>query len=98
MTDNGSACKSFACRDLLAEHGVRHRRTRPDTPRTNGNAERFIQTSLREWAYATPFHSSAERAAAMHPWLCADNRIRPHAAGKPPISRLARDNRPGNDS
>lgn len=80
MTDNGSAYKSFAYRDLLAEHGVRHRRTRPYTPRTNGKAERFIQTSLREWAYAKPFHSSAERAAAMHPWLCTYNRTRPHAA------------------
>lgn len=100
MTDNGSAYKSFAYRDLLAEHGIRHKRTRPYTPRTNGKAERFIQTSLREWAYAKPFHSSAERAAAMHPWLCDYNRTRPHAAlgGMPPISRLARDNLIGNDS
>jgi transposase InsO family protein len=99
MTDNGSAYKSFAYRDLLAAHGVRHKRTRPYTPKTNGKAERFIQTSLREWAYARPFHSSAERAAAMQPWLCDYNRIRPHAAlgGKPPISRLARDNVLGND-
>jgi len=50
MTDNGSAYKSFAFRDLLAEHSIRHKRTRPYTPRTNGKAERFIQTSLREWA------------------------------------------------
>jgi transposase InsO family protein len=100
MTDNGSAYKSFAYRDLLAGHGVRHKRTRPYTPRTNGKAERFIQTSLREWAYARPFQSSADRAAAMQPWLCAYNRIRPHAAlgGKPPISRLARDNLLGNDN
>ena len=99
MTDNGSAYKSFAYRDLLAEYGVRHKRTRPYTPRTNGKAERFIQTSLREWAYSRPFHTSADRAAAMNPWLCAYNRIRPHAAlaGKPPISRLARDNLLGND-
>jgi transposase InsO family protein len=100
MTDNGSAYKSFAYRDLLAEHCVRHKRTRPFTPRTNGKAERFIQTSLREWAYARPFHSSADRAAAMQPWLCAYNRSRPHSAlgGKPPISRLARDNLLGNDT
>jgi transposase InsO family protein len=52
MSDNGSAYKSFAFRDLLAEHGIKHKRTRPYTPRTNGKAERFIQTSLREWAYA----------------------------------------------
>jgi transposase InsO family protein len=48
MTDNGSACKSFAFRGLLAEQAIRHKRTRPYTPRTNGKAERFIQTSLRE--------------------------------------------------
>jgi len=50
MSDNGSAYKSFAFRDLLAKHSIRHKRTRPYTPRTNGKAERFIQTSLREWA------------------------------------------------
>ena len=52
MTDNGSAYKSFAYRELLAERGIKHKRTRPYTPRTNGKAERFIQTTLREWAYA----------------------------------------------
>jgi transposase InsO family protein len=99
MTDNGSAYKSFAYRDLLAAHGVRHKRTRPYTPRTNGKAERFIQTSLREWAYARPFHSSAERASAMATWLCTYNRLRPHSAlgGKPPISRITRDNLLEND-
>ena len=64
MTDNGSAYKS----------------TRPYTPRTNGKAERFIQTSLREWAYAQPFHSSADRAAAMPLWIDTYNRSRPHSA------------------
>ena len=78
----------------------RHIRTRPYTPRTNGKAERFIQTSLREWAYATPFNSSAERHAAMHPWLHDYNTARPHAAlaGKPPITRLNRDNVLGSDT
>ena len=80
MTDNGSAYKSFAFRDLLAARGVRHKRTRPYTPRTNGKAERFIQTSLREWAYAQPFHSSADRAQAMPLWLDSYNRSRPHSA------------------
>ena len=100
MTDNGSAYKSFAFRDALAAHGTRHTRTRPYTPRTNGKAERFIQSSIREWAYAAPFGSSAERTAAMHPWLHNYNTARPHAAlgGKPPISRLIRDNVLGRDS
>ena len=69
MTDNGSAYKSFAFRDLLAELAIRHKRTRPYTPRTNGKAERFIQTSLREWAYARPYTSSAERTETLKPWL-----------------------------
>jgi transposase InsO family protein len=91
MSDNGSAYKSFAFRDLLAERGIKHKRTRPYTPRTNGKAERFIQTSLREWAYAQPFQTSAERAAAMLPWITEYNRNRPHSAlgGKPPLTRLA---------
>jgi transposase InsO family protein len=77
MTDNGSAYRSHAFRDALAAKAVTHKRTRPYTPRTNGRAERFIQTSLREWAYAIPFESSAERARAMPAWLCDYNRNRP---------------------
>jgi transposase InsO family protein len=90
MTDNGSAYRSHAYRDLLSGRSIKHKRTRPYTPRTNGKAERFIQTSLREWAYARPFHSSAERAQAMLPWLSNYNTDRPHSAlgGKPPISRI----------
>jgi len=68
-----------------------HKKTRPYTPKTNGKAERFIQSSLRESAYASPFNTSAERQAAMHPWLHNYNTARPHA-GKPLISRLTRDN------
>jgi transposase InsO family protein len=100
MTDNGSAYRSKLFRGVLAARGIRHLRTRPYTPRTNGKAERFIQTSLREWAYATPFASSTERTEAMPAWLCAYNRSRPHAAlnGKPPLSRLAEDNVLGNDN
>jgi len=100
MTDNGSAYKSHAFRDALLDAGVRHKRTRPYTPRTNGKAERFIQSSIREWAYARPFTSSAEREAAMHPWRHDYNTARPHAAlnGKPPISRIARDNVLGSDT
>jgi transposase InsO family protein len=100
MTDNGSAYKSRAFQAALGETGIRHKRTRPYTPRTNGKAERFIQTSLREWAYASPYRSSAERAAAMPAWLCSYNTRRPHSAlgGQPPISRLPKDNVIGNDS
>ena len=100
MTDNGSAYKSFAFRDLLAEHSIRHKRTRPYTPRTNGKAERFIQTSLREWAYAEPFQTSADRAAAMLPWITGYNHSRPHSAlgGKTPFSRITTDNLLGSDS
>ena len=91
MTDNGSAYKSHVFRDLLATRGVQHKRTRPYTPRTNGKAERFIQTSLREWAYAQPFASSAERAETMLPWISDYNRDRPHCAldGKPPLRWIA---------
>jgi transposase InsO family protein len=99
MTDNGSAYKSQLFRTTLSQAGIGHNRTRPYTPRTNGKAERFIQTTLREWAYAAPYQSSAERAAAMPAWLCSYNSPRPHSAlnGKPPISRI-KDNVLGNDS
>ena len=100
MSDNGSAYRSSDFRAAIAAAGLRHIRTRPYTPRTNGKAERFIQTSLREWAYARPFLSSDQRAKAMPAWLADYNTRRPHAAlnGKPPLSRLARDNVLGNDS
>jgi transposase InsO family protein len=90
MTDNGSAYRSHAFRRRLDAAGLRHIRTRPYTPRTNGKAERFIQTSLREWAYARPYHSSIERTHAMQPWIADYNHQRPHSAlgGKPPVSRL----------
>lgn len=100
MTDHGSAFKSRLFATAIQAHGLTHKRTRPYTPRTNGKAERFIQTSLRERAYASPFHSSAERAQAMPAWLCHYNSLRPHSAlaGKPPISRLPRNNLHSNDS
>jgi hypothetical protein len=80
MSDNGSAYQSFAFRDLLAARGIRHKRTRPSTPRTNGKAERFIQTSLLERIYAHPFATAADRAAAMCPWIDTYNASRPHSA------------------
>lgn len=100
MTDNGSAYVSHAFRQACEGAGLKHKRTRPYTPRTNGKAERFIQTSLREWAYLQAFASSAERTAAMHPWLHGYNRWRPHSAlgGKPPLSRLPADNLHSNDT
>jgi len=99
MTDNGSAYKSQDFAAALRAQAVVHKRTRPYTPKTNGKAERFIQSSIREWAYARPFQTSAERQAAMHPWLHDYNTARPHSAlgGKPPISRLTGDNVPGSD-
>jgi transposase InsO family protein len=98
MTDNGSAYKSHAYRDLMQELGVRHKRTRPYTPRTNGKAERFIQTSLREWAYAHAYQSSAERTKALQPWLTTYNTKRNHSGigGRPPFTWLT--NLPGLDS
>ena len=90
MTDNGSAYRSKAFRAAVTAAGARHKRTRPYTPRTNGKAERFIQTSLREWAYAQPYASSQERCAALMPWLHHYNTVRPHAglAQCPPAIRL----------
>ena len=100
MTDNGSAYKSKLFAAALDRHGIAHKRTRPYTPKTNGKAERFIQSSIREWAYATPFNTSAERQQAMHPWLHDYNTARPHSAlgGKPPIFRLNRDNLQSSDN
>ena len=80
MTDNGSASRSAAFRNAPGSAGLRHIRTRPYTPRTNGKAERFIQTSLREWAYAAPYETSEERAKAMNPFIDAYNTERPHSA------------------
>jgi transposase InsO family protein len=69
LTDNGSGYISRSFRATCRALHVRHRRTRPSTPRTNGKAERFIQTALREWAYVRPYYSSAERAAILPGWL-----------------------------
>ena len=90
MTDNGSCyrAKAFAraCRQLK----LKHIRTRPYTPKTNGKAERFIQTALREWAYARAYPTSDHRAKELPIWLHRYNWHRPHGSlkSKPPISRL----------
>jgi transposase InsO family protein len=90
MSDNGacyrSAIHALACRAL----GVKHLRTRPYRPRTNGKAERFIRTLLAGWAYGAIYGSSRERTAALDGWLWTYNHRRPHGAlsHKPPIARL----------
>ena len=98
MTDNGSAYRSRLFAAALQRAGARHVRTRPYTPRTNGKAERFIQTSLREWAYAKPYASSQERASAIKPWTDDYSLNRPHSGikGLTPWSRV--NNLLGNDT
>ncbi len=90
MTDNGSCYRSHAFARACRRLGLRHIRTRPYTPKTNGKAERFIQTSLREWAYACAYQDSAGRAAQLSIWLHRYNWHRPHGSlkAKPPISVL----------
>jgi len=90
MTDNGSCYKSFAFRRACKRLGLRHIRTRPYTPRTNGKAERFIQTALREWAYARAYDTSRQRAAELPYWMHRYNWHRPHGGidGNIPITRL----------
>ncbi len=89
LTDNGSCYKHWLFRKLLRRQHVKHRFTRPYTPRTNGKAERFIQTALREWAYARSYNNSLERQQQLELWLHQYNFHRPHASLKlnPPASR-----------
>lgn len=91
MTDNGSCYKAFDFRETCRDLGLKHIRTKPYTPKTNGKAERFIQTALREWAYAQAYPTSQHRAAELPRWLHRYNWHRPHGSlnAKPPISRLA---------
>lgn len=80
LTDNGSGYCSRRFAGACRTWQLRHKRTRPYTPRTNGKAERFIQTLLREWAYRRPFVSSARRTAALTAYLRFYNHQRPHAS------------------
>lgn len=90
MTDNGSCYRSKVFRAACQRLGIRHLFTRPYRPRTNGKAERFIQSALREWAYARTYRSSEQRAAHLNPWLHRYNWHRPHGSlgAKSPISVL----------
>jgi transposase InsO family protein len=90
MSDNGSPYRSNLWARTCADRSIEHLRTRPYRPRTNGKAERFIQTMLREWAYAATYRSSNQRTKALNPWLEYYNCRRPHGSlGKnTPISRL----------
>jgi transposase InsO family protein len=90
MSDNGAPYRSTVWKRWCADHNIRHLRTRPYRPQTNGKAERFIQTMLREWAYATTYRDSQHRIHALTPWLDYYNTRRPHGAlgHKPPTSRL----------
>jgi len=90
ITDNGAAFRSRAFRALCAELGIAQKYTRAYRPQTNGKAERFIQSALREWAYAQPYLNSDQRQQAMCQWLHHYNWHRPHQGigGAVPISRL----------
>ena len=90
MTDNGSCYRSKAFARACRKLGLKHVRTKPYTPKTNGKAERFIQTALREWAYAVAYPTSDSRAAQLPVWLHRYNWHRPHGSLKSltPISRL----------
>jgi len=91
LTDNAKCyAESKAFQALCAEHGIEQRFTRPYTPKTNGKAERFIQTLKRRWAYRHPYRTSAIRAASIRPWLTHYNHQRPHRelGKKPPFARL----------
>jgi transposase InsO family protein len=93
LTDNGHCYRSHAFRRAVLALGLRHRFTRPYTPRTNGKAERFIQTALREWAYARLYPTSQHRNHQLQPWLHYYNWHRPHGSlnHAPPISRSGLD-------
>ena len=89
LTDNGSCYRSKLWRDTLTGLGVKHLRTRPYRPQTNGKVERFNRTMLNEWAYQRLFTSEQSRRAALPAWLHRYNHHRPHTAlgGHPPITR-----------
>jgi transposase InsO family protein len=90
MTDNGACYRSHPWRDVLADAGITHKRTRPYRPQTNGKIERFNRTLALEWAYAKAYRSEKARRKALPRWLHIYNHHRPHTAlrGQPPASRV----------
>ena len=90
LTDNGGAYRSRPFRKACRWLGISTKRTRPYRPQTNGKAERFIQTLIRQWAYAVPYDTSDQRRAALPAWLRFYNEERPHASlqKRPPLSKL----------
>jgi transposase InsO family protein len=93
LTDNGPCYKANRFAHACHQFGLKHRRTRPYTPRTNGKAERFIQTAIREWAYARTYQNSEDRTSSLPAWTHQYNWHRPHASlnQQPPISRARLD-------
>lgn len=92
LTDNGASYRGFAYRDALAQLEIRHKRTRPFRPQTNGKAERFIRTLLDEWAYARPYRANGERLHALRRYVDFYNRARPHTALRGSVPRALVDN------
>jgi transposase InsO family protein len=90
MSDNGSCYIAHDFAAACTRLRIKHIRTRPNRPQTNGKAERFIQTLQREWAYAAVYETSRHRARALQPWVEFYNHRRPHGAlgHQPPASRL----------
>ncbi|QHN35583.1 IS481 family transposase [Gordonia pseudamarae] len=90
MTDNGSCYRSNAFAQALAETGIKHKKTKPYRPQTNGKVERFNRTLAAEWAYARPYTSEAERTTAYTAWLHHYNHHRPHTGigGQVPSGRV----------
>lgn len=90
LTDNGSPYRSRAFREVVAEHAISHRRTRPYTPRTNGKAEAMVKILINGWAYARPYRSTTERRRALDRFIWSYNHRRPHGGlnGARPIDRV----------
>lgn len=100
MSDNGSCYRATDFKRVLKSQGVRHIYTRPYTPKTNGKAERFIGTMVREWAYSRPYETSDSRNQYLSCWLRFYNERRPHGSisRRPPVSRVPGYNVVGNYS
>jgi transposase InsO family protein len=90
MTDNGNPYRSLAFPAELRRRGIRHVRTRPYTPRTNGKAEAMVKVLLNGWVCARPYRSDADRSAALQPFIGFYNHRRPHGGlnGARPIDRV----------